>query len=128
MGWLQKQRIAKARDRLLPADEEARLIRQHGEAIRPVLDKLLDEKAAKLGKSYGDAWAGMLAALLDDAKNPSEQQLLSHAEAARMLGCSVATMKRLVLDGRLPKPVKISEHRIGHRLSDLKAFIAASKR
>ncbi len=119
-----KLRIAKVREKLVPPHEEARLVRQYGEAIQPVLDKLLDEKAAKLAESYERSWAKLGDRLAAETADQTAPQLLSHAEAAKMLGCSVSTVKRMVAEGRLPQPVKLSEHRIGHRFADIKRLIS----
>ena len=126
VDWF-KQRIAKVRERLVPAHEEARLVQQYGEAIRPVLDKLLDEKAAKLADSYDRTWSKLGATTAAEARDLTAPQLLSQAEAAKMLGCSIATIKRMVYEGRLPQPVQISECRIGHRYSDLKKLVGAER-
>lgn len=115
-----KQRTAAVREKLLPAQDEARVIKQYGEAIRPVLDHLLDEKAAELAKSHDQSWQKFGKYLTAETREQTAQQLLSHEEVARMLGCSVATVKRMVQEGRLPKPVQISERRIGHRYVDIK--------
>ncbi|MGO4682463.1 hypothetical protein [Hyphomicrobium sp. 2TAF46] len=40
-----------------------------------------------------------------------------------MLSCSVATVKRMVYDGRVPQPVQLSERRLGHRYVDLKKLV-----
>jgi len=118
-----KQRTAAVREKLLPAKDEARIIKQYGEAIRPVLDHLLDEKAAELAKSHEESWRKFGEYLTAETREHNAQQLLSHEEVAKMLGCSVATVKRMVLDGRLPKPVRISERRIGHRYADIKKLV-----
>ncbi|AGK59931.1 hypothetical protein HYPDE_41313 [Hyphomicrobium denitrificans 1NES1] len=115
-----KQRTTTVREKLLPAQDEARIIKQYGEAIRPVLDHLLDEKAAELANSYDASWRKLGEYLTAETREQTAQQLLSHEEVARMLGSSVATVKRMVQDGRLPKPVQISERRIGHRYADIK--------
>ena len=119
-----KQRRAARRERLLPAQEEARLVRQFGEAIVPVLDKLLDEKVDKLAERYDGSMTKMLDYLIAETQEEIGQRLLSHSEAAKMLGCSVSTVKRMVAEGRLPEPLRISEHRIGHRIADIKNMIA----
>lgn len=125
VDW-QKQRLAAIREKLLPAHEEARLVQQYGEAIRPVLNKVLDEKADGLAKAQEESWRKFGAYLTAETREQTEQQLLSHEKAAKMLGCSVATIKRMVYDGRLPEPVKISDRRIGHRYADLKKLVGNS--
>ena len=127
MALWDKQRIATAREKLLPAHEEARLVQKYGEAIRPVLDKLLDEKAKALAKKYEESWLKFGDYLVAETQQELGQRLLSHSEAAKMLGCSVSTIKRMVAEGRLPEPVQLSEHRIGHMLADIKKFIGTSK-
>ncbi len=120
MTAMDKRRIVALRDRLLAPDEQARLIRQYGEVIRPVLEQLLDEKAAGLAEAHEASWRKLGEYLTAETREQTGQQLLSHEEAAKMLGCSIATVKRMVQEGRLPQPVQISQRRIGHRLADLK--------
>jgi len=155
MDW-QQQQLDKARGKLMSEAEREAFIRDHGEVMRPMLERLLDEKAAKIVEGYEKSWAS---ALGNGEPDPSEcrlmtaqeaatlvamplstikrlkalgldheigQRLLSHEQAATFLGCSVASIKRMVRDGRLPDPVQIGERRIGHRLTELEAFIAQS--
>ena len=126
IDW-EKQRKAAARERLLPPHEEAQILEQYGEIIKPVLEKLLDEKVAGLSKNFHDSWRKFGEYLTSETREIALQQLLSHAEAANMLGCSVSTIKRMVVDGTLPKPVRLSEHRIGHRLVDVKKLVRGSQ-
>ncbi len=51
-----KQRHAAMREKLLPVRDEARLLQQYGEAIRPVLNKVLDEKADGFAKAQEESW------------------------------------------------------------------------
>jgi predicted DNA-binding transcriptional regulator AlpA len=127
MAAWNKQRIANAREKLLPPHEEARLVQQYGEAIRPVLEKVLDEKAVALSKKYEESWMKFGDYLVAETREEIGQKLLSHSEAAKMIGCSVSTIKRMVAEGRLPKPVQLSEHRIGHRLADIKELVGTSR-
>jgi excisionase family DNA binding protein len=48
--------------------------------------------------------------------------LLTPADAARALSVSRSTLDRMVAAGRLPKPVRISDRRIGFRVCDIEAF------
>jgi hypothetical protein len=51
-------------------------------------------------------------------------RIISINEAAARTGCSVATLKRCWARGEL-KVIRISPRRIGVRLRDLEAFLAA---
>lgn len=48
--------------------------------------------------------------------------LLTPDDAARALSISRSTLDRMVAAGRLPKPVRISDRRIGFRVADIEAF------
>jgi predicted DNA-binding transcriptional regulator AlpA len=105
--------------KLLSNAEREAIVRHYGEVVASQVDKVV----AARGDRIIDGFAKTMGVLANSLKpDDTSQRLLSHPEAATMLGVSVATVKRLVQDGRLPQPVKISEHRIGHRIDDLKAF------
>ena len=44
---------------------------------------------------------------------PPDKAMLSYRDVAGILGVSVATIKRMIRDKRLARPVKISERRVG---------------
>ena len=80
MALWDKQRIATAREKLLPAHEEARLVQKYGDAIRPVLDKLLDEKA-KARKKYEESWLKFGDYLVAETQQELGQRLRSREDA-----------------------------------------------
>ena len=105
---------------LISDAERTALIREHGEALAHHMDEALERRAHELTIKNAEVLAK---ALMQGAPpDLAKPLLLSHGDAAFALGISESTVKKLVQDGRLPKPVKISEHRIGHRWEDLKAF------
>ena len=55
-----------------------------------------------------------------------EKVLLSKAEVIRLgFAPSLSTLRRMVLAGDFPKPVRRSEGRVGYRRADLDAWLAA---
>jgi excisionase family DNA binding protein len=106
---------------LLTAAQAAAIARDYGQ---PVADMLTANVKAMQADHYAKMAAIIQAGL--EATAPDEPPrgpiLLSHGEVAELLDISVATVKRLVQDGRLPKPVQISAHRIGHRWTDVRDF------
>ncbi|MBS0238773.1 MAG: hypothetical protein JSR89_10150 [Proteobacteria bacterium] len=70
-----------------------------------MLNKVLAEKADGLAKAQEEAWRKLGKYLTAEAREHTDQQLLSHWAAAKMLSCFVATVKRMVYDGRVPQPV-----------------------
>jgi predicted DNA-binding transcriptional regulator AlpA len=52
-------------------------------------------------------------------------RVLSEKQAAEILGCSYHTLRREVQAGRGPARVRLSEKRIGYRLSELYAYLEA---
>lgn len=59
-----------------------------------------------------------------DTPNPI-RPLLRPIDAARTLGVSLSTLRRLTAAGSLPS-VQISQRRLGYRPADLERLIAAS--
>jgi predicted DNA-binding transcriptional regulator AlpA len=49
------------------------------------------------------------------------ERILSMAQAAQLLGVSIATFRRLVRAGKLPPPIQLSERRVGWRVRGLLA-------
>lgn len=43
--------------------------------------------------------------------------------AAAALSVSLSTLKRMTRAGRIPKPVQISDRRVGYRAADLDVFL-----
>ena len=110
------------RDKLLPDSEREELIRQYGEAVRPILERLLDEKAEKQAQRYEDAWERWLSDLSAEAARENDQVLVTRNAAAKMLGISLSSIKRLEERGELPKPKKFGERTVRHKLADILAF------
>lgn len=106
---------------LLTAKQAEAIALEYGQ---PIADLLLANVRAMQADHYAKIGAVIQQALEATAPDepPKQPLLMSHPEAAAALGISESTVKRLVQEGRLPKPVKISAHRIGHRWADIKAF------
>lgn len=47
--------------------------------------------------------------------------------AAAALSVSLSTLKRMTAAGRIAKPVKISDRRVGYRADDLDRFLTARR-
>ena len=108
--------------KLLPESEREELIQQYGEAMRPILEKLLDAKAEQLSQRYEGSWGKWLAEWKAEAVRENEQVLVTRDEAAEMLGISLSSVKRLEDRGELPKPRRFGERTVRHKLSDILAF------
>ena len=113
---------AHVREKLLPDDEREALIRPYGEAIRPILGKLLDAKAEELAQRYEASWSRWLADLNAHVARENGQILVTRDKAAEMLGVSLSSIKRLEERGELPKPQRFGERTVRHRLNDILAF------
>lgn len=56
----------------------------------------------------------------------SVRPLLPPKVAAAVLSVSLSTLKRMTKSGHIPKPVKISNRRVGYRQSDLDRFLTGN--
>jgi prophage regulatory protein len=54
---------------------------------------------------------------------PEDDTMLRPRDVARLTGVSLRTIKRMVIDGRFPKPMKLSPRRIGWPAREVKAWI-----
>jgi prophage regulatory protein len=54
---------------------------------------------------------------------PPDDSMLRIKEVARQTGVSESTIKRMALDGRFPKPMRLSPHRIGWPARDVRAWL-----
>ena len=54
---------------------------------------------------------------------PEDDTMLPMREVVRLTGLSDSTIKRMVLDGRFPPPMRLSPRRIGWLARDVKAWI-----
>jgi predicted DNA-binding transcriptional regulator AlpA len=52
-----------------------------------------------------------------------DQRVLTIIEAARLIGVSLATIKRIIADGSGPPIVQIGKRRIGIRVCDLRRWL-----
>lgn len=59
--------------------------------------------------------------------NADPAQLMDWRAVARHAGVSLATAKRMVDDGRLPKPSKIGKRKIGFKRAEVEAALARLK-
>ena len=114
---LSAERMRKIQDQLLSPTERALIEKTYGDVIGPILDAKLEAKAQELVERYRLAWTSAF----DHLANPGEREklLVSRDEVADLLGCSLATVKRMEADGRLSEPVRISERVVRHRLVDI---------
>jgi predicted DNA-binding transcriptional regulator AlpA len=56
---------------------------------------------------------------------PSDDRVISEHEAAKACGVSIATLRRRVAAGDGPPRIRLSVHRVGYRLRDLRAWLDA---
>ena len=54
---------------------------------------------------------------------PPDDTMLRARDVLRIIGLSRSTLKRMVLEGRFPKPVRLSPRRIGWPARDVKAWL-----
>lgn len=62
---------------------------------------------------------------------PSEltrERVLSSAQAAAMLGFSLAHFRRLYRSGRVPKPIRLSERKLGWKVGTLTDWLSQKER
>jgi predicted DNA-binding transcriptional regulator AlpA len=64
------------------------------------------------------------AALDEDYTN---RPIISTAAAARLLDLSTVHVRRLARAGKLPRPIRIGDRKLGWRTADLKAVIEGSQ-
>jgi predicted DNA-binding transcriptional regulator AlpA len=57
---------------------------------------------------------------------PFEDQVLSEPDAAKFCGCSKDTIRRRIKAGDGPPVIRLSSHRIGYRVRDLRAWLDAN--
>jgi prophage regulatory protein len=57
------------------------------------------------------------------APEPEPDTMLRMPEVVRLTGLSVSTIKRMVLDDRFPKPMRLSPRRIGWPAREVKTWI-----
>ena len=54
---------------------------------------------------------------------PADDRMLRANDVVRLTGLSLSTLKRMVLDGRFPNPVRLSPRRIGWQARDVKGWL-----
>ena len=54
---------------------------------------------------------------------PADDTMLSTRDVVRQTGVSDSTIKRMVLDGRFPKPMRLSPRRIGWPARDVRLWL-----
>ena len=59
----------------------------------------------------------------EQAPEPEDDTMLRMGEVVRLTGISDSTIKRMVLDGRFPKPMRLSPRRIGWKAVEVKSWI-----
>ena len=67
-------------------------------------------------------------ALTDDDKPerlPADDTMLRISEVVRLTGISVSSIKRMVEDGRFPRPMRIGIRAIGWPARDVRHFVEA---
>jgi predicted DNA-binding transcriptional regulator AlpA len=60
---------------------------------------------------------------ISETELPQDDTMLGRKEVVRLTGVSWSTIQRIVLDGRFPKPMRPSPHRIGWPARDVRAFL-----
>jgi prophage regulatory protein len=58
---------------------------------------------------------------------PADDAMLRTKDVLRLMGVSLSTLKRMVLDSRFPKPLRLSSRRIGWPARDVKAWLDAAE-
>ena len=58
---------------------------------------------------------------------PPDDTMLRTKDVLRLIGLSLSSLKRMVIDGRFPKPVRLSPRRLGWPARDVKAWLDAAK-
>lgn len=111
--------IAKHKADLMPPAERAAIIEQFGKAIEPWLDARLEAKARELVARYQDQMLATWEKIFGDGDIPRDELLCSREIAAKMLGVSLSTIKRMEEAGELPDPIKIGERAVRHRIVDI---------
>jgi predicted DNA-binding transcriptional regulator AlpA len=62
---------------------------------------------------------------MSDVDFPSEDRIISEAQAAEVLGVHISTLRRAVAAGRGPIVIRMSPRRIGYRIRDLRNWLSA---
>ncbi len=119
LWYADRASIERTKMQLLSAAEREELLTQVGRVIEPLLDAKLEAKALELLERYGEHWLGMLATTFGDGEHPREELLCTREEAAKMLGISLSTIKRMEAAGELAEPIKLGERRVAHRVVDI---------
>ena len=81
----------------------------------------------ELPPSDDDGDAAELEPSPPEPKLPPDDTMLRAKDAVRLMGLSLSTLKRMVLDGRFPKPMRLSPCRIGWPARDVKAWLDAAE-
>ena len=58
---------------------------------------------------------------------PADDTMLRTKDALRLMGVSLSSLKRMVMDGRFPTPMRLSPRRIGWPARDVKAWLEAAE-
>ena len=58
---------------------------------------------------------------------PADDTMLRTKDVLRLTGLSLSTLKRMVVDGRFAKPMRLSPRRIGWPARDVKAWLSAAE-
>lgn len=121
------QQLAAAKDKLLPLAERAELEALYGKVIGPIIDAKLEAKAQELVALHAESVRQVLDHALADTID-RDTLLASRDEAAKLLGVSLSTIKRMEESGELPEPIKFGERTVRHRLIDIEAIAKSKKR
>lgn len=73
--------------------------------------------------SGDDVAADETAATQPEEPGPRDDDMLSPRDVVRLAGVSLRTLKRMVDDGRFPKPMHLSPRRIGWPAREVKAWL-----
>lgn len=58
---------------------------------------------------------------------PADDTMLRTRDVLRLMGVSLSTLKRMVMDGRFAKPMRLSPRRIGWPARDVRAWLDAAE-
>ena len=104
---------------MMPAHERDALVAAVGTLLAPWLDAKLEAKALELIERRQDQLVKVWGDIFGDGDLPREELLCTREDAAKMLGLSLSTIKRMEEAGELPEPIRIGERGVRHRIIDI---------
>lgn len=117
-----RERIEAVKAQLLPPSERAQLEAQLGKLVGPLIDAKLEAKAIEMLDRYQKAWMRTFQDFWRDVVEHGDALLVTREDAAKLLGVSLSTIKRMEKSGELPEPMSFGERTVRHKQSDIEAF------